>query len=243
MDRKLNINNGFILINKPPGISSFKVIPKIRLLTKESRVGHAGTLDPFASGLLIIAIGRQFTKQISKFQDLYKIYKVKMELGKETDTLDPEGKVTFETSQSKLSEFSQENLKPQIEAIFQEFLGEQLQTPPMFSAKKVDGERLYKLARAGKIVEIEPKKVYFHDFKLDSIEIDMVPYINFTVKCSKGTYIRSLVRDIGHKLGTYAYTKELVREQIGVYNVADSMDFDTLDLEQIKKNLFYKCEG
>ncbi|MFT5170597.1 MAG: tRNA pseudouridine55 synthase [Candidatus Marinamargulisbacteria bacterium] len=223
---------GFLFVDKPVGLTSFDVVKKVRWLTKTKQVGHAGTLDPFASGLLILALGRQFTKQIYKFQDAAKTYAVKMVLGIQTDTLDAYGKIE-KYDQVKTNQLSYES----IDSTLHQFVGEQAQIPPMFSAKKVNGQRLYHLARQGIQIEIEPKNVVIHDVCLDQVDFYQFPIIQFTTRCSKGTYVRSLVRDIGEKMHSVAYTKDLVRTHIDHYDVKDAIAFSDLTRELIVEKI------
>ena len=172
-----------ILIDKPRGWSSFKVIHNIRKSIGVKKVGHAGTLDPMATGLLIVCTGKK-TKEIIRFQDLEKTYKGTILLGKTSPSMDLETEITSEKPAGDLSEKDILKLK-------EEFTGEIYQIPPMFSAVKVGGKSLYKLARKGKTIEREPRKVFISKF---DIEIAL-PEIFFEIKCSKGTYIRALARD------------------------------------------------
>jgi tRNA pseudouridine55 synthase len=234
----INPYEGFLLINKPTGISSFGVVKKVRYLTKVKKVGHAGTLDPFASGLLILALGKNYTKQIDKFQNLPKEYETTMLLGSETNTLDPEGDVIKTKDTQHLLTLTEEAIK----AEFHSFQGKSKQVPPMFSAKKVDGKRLYTLARKGITIEIEPKDIDIHSIEVNSINLkNTPPTISFITKCSKGTYIRSLVRDIAYKLDAVAYTSALCRTKIGDYSTNNALDMETLTLEQIQTSVFRKA--
>lgn len=224
---------GFVLINKPIGKSSFAMVHELRKVTGIKKVGHCGTLDPFAEGLLILALGRTFTKQINHFQDLEKTYVFTACFGKETNTLDPEGEVTFNDPQS-----SHSITKESIETLLPTFLGEQQQIPPSFSAKKIDGKRAYKLAREGKEVELKPNIITIFDLELLSFSEGEYPLITCRVRCSKGTYIRSLARDIARQCGSYGYTTALVREKIGEYDVKASLTLENLSQETIKQKRF-----
>lgn len=223
---------GFTLINKGEGVSSFFAVKKVKQISQQKKVGHAGTLDPFASGLLIIAMGRAYTRLISTFQALPKFYKTTMILGKTTPTLDPESAFTEETEVAP--PLSKEN----IETVLASFEGEQYQMPPHFSAKKVNGQRAYTLARQGKPVTLEPVLVTIHAITLDAYCEGPFPEISFTCHCSKGTYIRSLVRDIGKALGHPAYTLSLTRTAIGPYTIENSVPLDDLTETSLSENVF-----
>ena len=211
-----------ILIDKEKGKSSFNSVYMIRKIVNIKKIGHAGTLDPAATGLLIICIGRQETKNIYKYQDLEKVYSGTIELGKHTPSMDGE----TESIEDKDYSFVTEEM---LEETRKSFLGEIQQVPPMFSALKQNGKRLYKLARKGIVVERQPRDVTIYDFKITRVEL---PEIDFEIRCSKGTYIRVIADDFGKKLNCGGYLKVLRREAIGEYNVADALSVD----EFMKKN-------
>lgn len=202
----------FLLVNKPAGWTSFDVVNYIRKQkraetgVKNIKVGHAGTLDPFATGLLIVGVGREATKRLDEFKTLPKTYVARLHLGMVSDSGDPTGVLQENKKARKL-----ENKKT-IEEMIQTFVGRQLQTPPMHSAKSVNGVRLYKLARQGKTVERTPNEIEIYRLSLIAYEW---PYLTIEVECSAGTYIRTLAEDIGEKLGTGAYCQELSRTRIG----------------------------
>lgn len=202
---------GFLLIDKPSGWTSFDVVNKIRGITKEKKVGHAGTLDPFATGLLIILLG-DYTKKQADFMKMDKTYEVEAFLGKNSSTGDPEGDI------KDVSEAI-----PSIKAVniaLGEFIGEQMQAPPAYSAIKVSGKKAYELARKGKPVVLKPRKINIYNITLVDYSY---PELKFVCDVSSGTYIRSLVEDIGNKLGTAAYTKNLRRTKIGQYYLEDAI--------------------
>ncbi len=217
--------NGFLLVNKPKSWTSHDVVAKIRGLLKKQgttkpKVGHAGTLDPLATGLLIILVGN-YTKTAQEFLKLDKTYEVEMKLGETSTTGDEEGDKTVISDKKPSEKAVNEALKS--------FLGEIEQTPHAFSALKVGGQRAYKLARAGKEVKIEPRQVTVHE--IADIKYKY-PLISFTTKVSSGTYIRSLVEDVGQKLGTGAYMTNLKRIQVGDYDLKDSiteLNFDSIE--------------
>jgi len=221
-----NFETGAILnFCKPGGKSSFWVVKKVRNLVK-TKVGHAGTLDPFAEGVLLICTGRA-TKQVSRLMDLPKEYIGEIALGVVTDTDDRTGKII---NQQEVPELNIEALKN----LCRDFVGNIYQVPPMFSAKKLKGKRLYQIARSGKVIERDAKLVHIEN-------IDILSFINAIIKirinCSKGTYIRALARDIGQKIGCGGHLKSLIRTKIGEYELAESLTLS--QFEQIL-NLGFK---
>ena len=226
---------GFILVNKPVGISSFAAVKAIRRITLQKKVGHAGTLDPFASGLLVLGLGREFTRHLEDIQALSKTYHLRMVLGLSTNTLDSYGQIDseYDISNQTVQTF---NLTD-IQKVANTFLGEQYQQPPPFSAKKVNGQRAYKLARQGKPIKLEPSKVEIYDINIEKIDFGTLPIVTLSVTCSKGTYVRSLVRDIGKQLGVPAYTKDLIRTKIGEYRLDDALELDELTQNEIEHHI------
>lgn len=212
--------DGLIVVNKPKGYTSHDVVNKIRKIYNTKKVGHTGTLDPNATGVLPILIGKA-TKLSQYLIEHNKTYTATIKLGERTDTGDAEGNI-IETVITKVPS------KEEIENILKTFLGKQNQTPPMYSAIKVDGKKLYEYAREGKKVEIPKREIEIYSISLDNIEGLKV---KFTVNCSKGTYIRSLCEDIALKLGTIGYMKELTRVTFDKYNINQSYT-----LEQIENN-------
>ena len=199
-------------INKPIGWTSFDVVKKIRNITKLKKVGHGGTLDPFADGVLIIGVGKG-TKLLTDIVNEKKSYNATLLLGKETDSLDNEGEIVKRKSVPKLNE-------DLVIKILNSFLGRYIQKPPMFSAKKVNGVRLYKLARKKIEVERDDQNCTIYDISLKSIENNI---IEFAVTCSKGTYIRVLGSDIAKKIGTVGYLTKLTRTSIGKHSLSRSL--------------------
>ncbi len=215
-DVKSEFEAGKIInINKPAGMTSFAVVRKIRHWTQCKKVGHAGTLDPAATGVLLVCTGKA-TKQVSQFVDMDKEYEGKIHLGIATDSDDADGTVIEEKEVPELNE-------AQIEEVLYKFKGRIEQVPPMFSALKHNGKRLYKLARKGKVVERKPREVMIYDIELLSWES---PFIQLRVHCLKGTYIRSLARDIGLALQTVAHLTTLQRTRIGDYKVQDAVTLE-----------------
>ena len=206
-------------IYKPKGITSFGVVKKIRKIVGEKKVGHGGTLDPFAEGVLIIGTGSD-TKELKKITNTDKTYTASIELGKTTNTLDPEGDVIEKKKIPRLSE-------SKINKVLESFLGSSMQTPPMFSAKKIGGVKLYELARKNIIVDREPTQINISDINLINFnETNIV----FTVSCSKGTYIRVLGKEIAEKLGTVGYLNSLIRTRVGEYLIDHSVSLDQFKL-------------
>jgi tRNA pseudouridine55 synthase len=217
------IGGELLLINKPKGWTSFDVVNKVRnklrYLTgvKNIKVGHAGTLDPMATGLLIVCTGKM-TRQIDEFQQQHKTYTGTITLGAVTPSFDAETEVE--------EIFPTDHITEQlIHDTCQVFTGALEQVPPMFSAIKVDGQPLYKRARKGEFIAIQPRPVHIYSFKITRINM---PELDFEVNCSKGTYIRSLANDFGKQMGSGAYHSALCRTKIGDYSVENSWDLDQL---------------
>lgn len=219
-----------LLINKPVGWTSFDAVKKIRNLIikntslKKIKVGHAGTLDPLAGGLLIICTGKK-TKEINLIQELPKEYTGTFVLGATTPSYD------LETTPDKTYSINHitETL---IYETTKKFVGQQDQVPPIFSAKMVNGERAYTLARKGIETEMKPKSIHIYEFEISRIEL---PEVDFKVKCSKGTYIRSLAFDFGNALNSGAYLKNLMRTQIGNFSLAQAFSIEDF-VNQINKS-------
>jgi tRNA pseudouridine55 synthase len=216
-----------LLINKPFRWTSFDVIHKIRQLIKIKKVGHAGTLDPLATGLLIICTGK-FTKKINEYMALEKEYTGSFTLGATTPTYDLE---------SKPENFRAiDAIDPgKIEITARKFTGDILQVPPAHSAIKVGGKRLYELARQGREVNPEPRKIRIKEFQITHIDsTTAAPIVHFRVVCSTGTYIRSLAFDMGEELGCGAYLSSLCRTRIGHYTIQEAMTIELFE-EKVKK--------
>ena len=208
-------SQGFVLVDKPSGKTSFDMVRYIRQLSQEKTVGHAGTLDPFATGLLVIAIGRPFTKKINLFQNMSKRYEGQFLLGQSTTTLDPDGDIDQTQDSDKIPHLSKEVWQKKAT----EFIGEYNHIPPLFSAKKVNGKRSYQLARKGIKPTLDPVCVNIHSFDITSVSTDMFPIISFSVDCSKGTYVRTLITDLAKKVGSIGHCIDLRRVKIGEYHV------------------------
>lgn len=227
--------NGIILIDKPSGWTSHDVVAKIRNIlrteinnlsespTTKVKVGHTGTLDPLATGLMVVVVG-DFCKRAEEFSKLDKSYEVTLKLGETSTTGDEEGeKTAVDSRRFDLGE---------IKETLQHFLGEIEQTPPAFSAIKVNGRRAYQLARAGKAVKLEPRKITVHSLELVNYSY---PLVCLTARVSSGTYIRSLVEDIGQKLGTGAYTAALKRTEVGQFKLNGSIAASDVAIDKIMK--------
>lgn len=221
MTMNQNLYEGVLLVDKPRGVRSFDLVRALRKITGIKKIGHGGTLDPFATGVMVLLIGRQYTKLADKLLTSDKEYVAELKLGEESDTFDCDGTIVYKSSLVPTLE--------QIEEALTHFQGEIDQIPPMFSAKKVKGKRLYELARKGEVIERAPVKVTVQT-RLISYNY---PHLNLEVKCSKGTYIRSIAHDLGQMLGIGAYLTELQRTKCGDFRVENCMN---------GKNLF-KDEG
>jgi tRNA pseudouridine55 synthase len=207
-----------LLINKPLNWTSFDVIRRIRSLINIRKVGHAGTLDPLATGLLIVCTGK-FTKRINEFMAAEKEYTGTITLGATTPTFDREGEPENFKDTSRLT-------PAHIREVTRQFTGTILQTPPIHSAIKKDGKRAYDLARRGEEVVLEPRSITIREFEITDIQL---PGIGFRVVCSTGTYIRSLANDLGAALGTGGYLSGLCRTRIGNFLLKDALDMDQLN--------------
>ena len=209
-----------ILIDKPIEWTSFDVVKYIRksiqkrLKVKKIKVGHAGTLDPLATGLLIVCIGKE-TKNISKYQDLSKKYTGIIKLGETTPSYDRETEVDGTYDYKHIDE-------NKVLKISKTFIGKQKQFPPIYSALKKDGKRMYKYAREKIEIEIQPRDIEIYDFKILNFS---KPYIEFIIECSKGTYIRSIANDFGQKLNSGSHLHELKRISIGDFSISDALRF------------------
>lgn len=229
IDKSSNFVSGtLLLINKPLEWTSFDIVKKVRNLIKKKlqikkiKVGHTGTLDPLATGLLILCTGK-FTKQIEEVQGQEKTYTGQFTLGATTPSFDRETKVnhTFDTAHIT---------KQLLEKVTKQFVGEITQIPPVFSAIKKDGKRLYNFARENEEVKIKERKVMVHSFEIIDINL---PKVSFKISCGKGTYIRSIANDFGRALNSGAYLSKLCRTKIGRYNLEDAFSLDEVE-EKIK---------
>lgn len=202
-------------IDKPYEWTSFDVVKKIRGRLRIKKVGHAGTLDPLATGLLIVCAGKA-TKKINEYQDLGKTYTGKLILGKTTPSVDLETEFDSEKGTDNITQ-------SQVTEAAKKLTGDLMQIPPIYSAVKIDGERAYKIARRKEDAKLDPRPISVTLFEVDT---DDFPEIGFKIKCSKGTYIRSLVRDLGEDLGCGAYMSELRRTAIGDFSIAEAFQLE-----------------
>ena len=209
--------SGFLLVNKPTGITSFKLTNIIRKKLNVKKAGHCGTLDPLASGLMIILVGK-YTKLQDKFMKQDKVYFAEIKLGIKTDSGDLDGKIV---SQSNYSHVTKELIKGACKS----FIGKIQQIPPMYSALKVNGQKLYELARKGITIERKPREITIYSIDLTDYKKDT---FSIRVKCSSGTYIRTLAEDIGTKLNTGTVLINLVREEIGKYKLSEAINIDDI---------------
>ena len=221
-----NIFNGIIVINKPKGYTSHDVVAKVKKILNLKKVGHTGTLDPNATGVLPLLLndGTKLSKYLIEHD---KEYEVTLKLGIKTDTADAEGRIIEQKEVKDL-----ENL----EEILKTFIGKQKQIPPIYSAIKVKGKKLYEYARAGQEVKIEPREIEIYNIEL--LEINKLENeLKFKVACSKGTYIRSLCEDIAKKIGTVGYMKELNRAKVGKFRIEEATTIEAL--EEQKNNIIF----
>lgn len=221
---------GILLADKPKGWTSFDVVNFVRRIVatqegkkpKNVKVGHTGTLDPLATGLLVVLVGKDYTRRAVEWSKLDKTYSVTMKLGQTSTTGDEEGEKTLVSEHVPC--------KVDIETVLQQFTGNLMQTPPIYSAMKVNGVRAYKLARQGQEVVLEPRPARINSNTLESYTY---PYVHFTSSVSSGTYIRSLVEDMGAVLGTGAYMSDLRRMRVGQFDIAEAQTIarDMADLQ------------
>lgn len=219
------MNNGIVAINKPNGWTSFDVVNKIKHMVKPNKVGHLGTLDPMATGVLLVTVGKA-TKLFDIMQEKTKTYIATFCFGYETDSLDATGNITK-------SDGFIPTIK-QIETVVPKFIGKINQIPPQFSAKSVNGVRAYQLARNGKMVDLKPKQVYIENIKLISFNNNKLV---LEIVCGSGTYIRAIGRDIAYNLGSYATMTELIRTKVGSFKLENCKDITTLNKDNIYENL------
>lgn len=224
------MKSGFIIIDKPEGISSYDVIRHIkRLLPRGIKIGHSGTLDPLATGMLIVGIGREATRELGALVKKEKVYETTLHLGKRYDTLDVTGELLEERDPSSVT-------KEDFIQVLKSFIGEIEQIPPMYSACKFKGQSLYKLARKGREVTRAPRKVVIHDAAMLCWN---PPFVSIKVSCASGTYIRTLVDDMGKILSVGAAVSEIRRTRIGDYSLKEAVILDELTSEEaIAERLF-----
>lgn len=212
-----NNSEGFVLIDKSSGSTSFQLVKKLRYITQQKKVGHAGTLDPLATGLMILLLGKPYTKLSQKFMEMEKVYLATIKLGVVTDTYDAEGKI--------LSTSDYIPTLDEIEKALLSFQGTINQIPPMYSAKKVGGKKLYDLARKNISITREPSQITV-ETKITSYEY---PYLKLFITCSSGTYVRSIAHDLGQKVSCGAMLEQLSRERIGPFFIQDAIKEEELE--------------
>ncbi len=244
----MKLDPNFLLINKPAGWTSFDVVGFIRNKISHSpmtpsqaegdnkkrkpKVGHAGTLDPFATGLLIVGIGREATRRLDEFKNLKKTYRATIHLGAVSNTDDKTG-IIIEQMAANVDQPTPTPPKRGIENILKQLVGKQEQIPPMFSAKSISGTRLYKLARKGVEVKREPAQIEIYEIKLLHY---IYPKLEIELSCSTGTYVRTVARTIGEKLGVGGYCEELERTAIGDFHLSDARKPEDVDLRHFIDN-------
>lgn len=211
-------------VYKPKGMTSHDVVDEVRKITGEKRVGHAGTLDPLAQGVLVIGVSRESTKRLKELLQSDKEYVALLELGKESSTGDSEGEIKLTSKKQDVASLQ----KSMIQAVLEKFTGEIEQTPPLYSAIKIKGVPAYKLAREGKLVSLKKRKVTIYSIALLSFDS---PFLKLKVVVSSGTYIRSLAKDIGRALRVGAYLSELTRTRVGAFNITKSKTLQELSKE------------
>lgn len=252
------MTNGFILVNKPIGPTSHDIVDRVRRMAGVKTVGHAGTLDPFASGLLIVGVGREATREFSKLVGLDKRYRAFLRLGATSDTDDRTGKIvdgqwTMDDGQFRRTGLDKSCMlsigccpysplkqltKETIEQVLKKFTGKIQQVPPMYSAKKIHGKKMYELAREGKTFERQPVEVEIYSISIVNYSLPPTPYsLILDIHCSSGTYIRALARDIGEALGCGAYLEELERTAVGPFALEESVKADELNKDNWEKYL------
>jgi len=232
---------GVLLVDKPKGWTSFDVVNYVRKIVatheskkpKNCKVGHTGTLDPAATGLLVLLVGKEYTRRAQELTKLDKTYQVTMKLGEVSSTGDQEGEIIAYRNGDKITPVKMPS-QAEIEQVTNGFLGTSLQIPPQFSAIKISGRKAYDLARKGEKVELEPRPVKVYKIAIKNYSY---PYIELEVAVSSGTYIRSLVQDIGQNLGTGAYMSDLRRTEVGAYRLDDATDIKALTAGFMEEHL------
>ena len=222
---------GMLLVDKPAGWTSFDVVNYVRRQVataedkkpKHVKVGHTGTLDPFATGLLVLLIGKDYTRRAGEFSKLDKTYEVTMKLGETSTTGDPEGEITPVSDKIPT--------RQELESALENFKGVIQQIPPAYSAIKIDGQRAYKLARAGKEVKIEPRQVTTNRLEITGYDY---PEVQLLADVSSGTYIRTLAEDLGKQLGTGAYASALRRTRVGDYRIERALPVKKIDSQLLE---------
>lgn len=214
---------GILVVNKPMGLTSHDVVKEVRRKFRMQQVGHAGTLDPLATGVLVVLLGKS-TKLFNHFVDLDKAYRATLILGTSTDSADIQGKVTQRLPYAHIT-------RAQVEEVFRKFAGEIEQIPPMVSAVKVKGRKLYQLARRGIAIERQARLIKIHRLELEAFN---PPEVQFYLECSKGTYVRQLAEDIGKELGCGGCITQIERTRVGTLNISDAVGIEEIDERHIR---------
>jgi tRNA pseudouridine55 synthase len=217
------MQDGILIINKPKTWTSFDVVAKVRNTLQIRKVGHTGTLDPLATGVLVLCLGRA-TKKVEEITGLEKEYIAEITLATTSNTDDAEGELVKNESAKPVE-------RDTLESVLEKFKGEIQQVPPQFSAKQINGQRAYKLARKGREVKLEPRTVTIHE--LEILDYNW-PILKLCILCGKGTYIRSIARDIGKELGCGAYMSELQRTKVGNFTLGEAITIEEVSEEKIK---------
>lgn len=215
--------DGIIIVNKPQGLTSHDIVNHVRRKFKIQRVGHAGTLDPLATGVLVMLLGRS-TRLFNQFVGLDKAYRAKLILGTSTDSADIQGKIIKTMPCGHIH-------RQDVEEVFKKFVGDISQVPPMFSAVKIRGQKLYKLARKGIEIERPPRAVKIYCLRLESF---LSPEVNFYLECSKGLYVRQLAEDVGGILGCGACISQIERTRVGSFAIEDAVTIEELNESHIR---------
>jgi tRNA pseudouridine55 synthase len=223
--------DGWVVLDKPVGMTSTQAVSRLKRIYNAQKAGHAGTLDPLASGILPVAFG-EATKTVPFVQDGEKAYRFTVRWGAETDTDDSDGRITRE------SEARPE--RGAIEALLPRFIGDILQTPPQFSAIKIAGERAYDLAREGEQVELKPRAVTIHGLSIESASADET---QFVMECGKGAYVRAIARDLGRLLGCYGHVTALRRTRVGPFVEEDSYTLDEIETQGLAGDALLSVEA
>jgi tRNA pseudouridine55 synthase len=217
------MNEGIVIINKPNGLTSHDVVMKVRNKLGLRRVGHAGTLDPLATGVLVMLLGKS-TKLFNEFVTFDKAYQATLILGTSTDSADIHGKIIQHLPYEQVTQ-------KQVENVFKKFVGEIEQIPPMVSAIKIGGKKLYKLARKGIGVQRHPRKIKIHCLRLQEFK---APEVKFFIECSKGTYVRQVAEDVGKALGCGACISQIERTMVGTFSIEDAVNLEDFNESHIR---------
>ena len=221
--RQTRMIEGILVVNKPMGITSHDVVQHVRRKFRMQQVGHAGTLDPLATGVLVVLLGRS-TKLFNQFVDMDKAYRATLILGTATDSADIQGKVLARSPYEHIT-------REQMEEVFRRSASETEQVPPMVSAVKVQGKKLYQLARKGIAIERRARPIKIHSLELKDFS---PPQVQFYLECSKGTYVRQLAEDVGKKLGCGACITQIERTKVGPFHIAEAVNLEEIDERHIR---------